>query len=286
MVDFQDFFHIIAVMNNKKLLHLTDIHLNFVNKQGLEAFCQNINRTNADCAVITGDISEAPTIVDHLRELERQINMPIFFVLGNHDYYRGSINEVRVDMEMRHHFKTNVEPNAAYWLPSCDFIPLSDKTAVVGHDGWYDGGYADWFTSDVQMVDYKIINEFKFYWHTEHYKLIRELAGEAANHIRRVLPLAFKKHDTVFVATHVAPYKENSVYMGQMSDKDWLPHFSSKLMGDAILDVMAEYPNKEAIVLCGHSHGSAVFKPTKNILCVTGYAEYRHPGIAGTFYYE
>jgi predicted MPP superfamily phosphohydrolase len=270
----------------KTLLHLTDIHLNFVHNERFLAFCRSVNETKADYVVITGDISEAPSIVQHMKDLEYNIHIPIFFVLGNHDYYHGSINEVRVDMDMRHHFKGNVEENAAYWLPACEFISLSEKTAIVGHDGWYDGGYADWFTSQVQMTDYRIINEFQSYYHNEHYDIIRGLAGEAANHIRKVLPLALEKHDHVFVATHVPPYRENAVYMGKISDDDWMPHFSSKLMGDAIVDVMKKYPNKEATVLCGHSHGSAVYKPINNVLCVTGFAQYKYPGISGTFQFD
>jgi predicted MPP superfamily phosphohydrolase len=49
----------------------------------------------ADCFAITGDIGEARSIERYLRLLESSLQRPIYFVLGNHDFYHGSIVLVR-----------------------------------------------------------------------------------------------------------------------------------------------------------------------------------------------
>ncbi len=45
--------------------------------------------------MISGDIAEATSIELILKEMASTIQKPIYFVLGNHDYYRGSINDLR-----------------------------------------------------------------------------------------------------------------------------------------------------------------------------------------------
>ena len=45
--------------------------------------------------LITGDIAEAPSLGDLLSDVASALRTPIYFVLGNHDFYRGSIPRVR-----------------------------------------------------------------------------------------------------------------------------------------------------------------------------------------------
>lgn len=271
-------------MIKKKLLHLTDIHLNFVHPAKFIHFVDKLNGINADHIIITGDITEAPVLESHLDLMASNVKTPMSFVLGNHDYYFGNIAEVRSLMNNKYKFRGVATNNSAYWLGACDFISLSDDVAVVGHDGWYDGGYANWFDSKLQMADYGVILDFKFLTsRVDLFTAIGDLAEDSANHIRRVLPLAFKEHKHVFLGTHVPPFRENSVYNGKISDDHWLPHFSSKYMGDAILEVMAAYPDKQLTVLCGHSHGSAIYNPLPNVVSITGKARYKYPDISGEY---
>ena len=44
---------------------------------------------------ISGDIGESHDVCHYLRKIEEIIEKPIYFVLGNHDFYRGSIAQVR-----------------------------------------------------------------------------------------------------------------------------------------------------------------------------------------------
>ena len=78
-----------------KLAWLTDIHLNYIDDKERENFCKEIVNTHCDGVLISGDIAEATSLVFILQEMANLLKKPIYFVLGNHDYYRGKINEVR-----------------------------------------------------------------------------------------------------------------------------------------------------------------------------------------------
>lgn len=144
-----------------KLVFLTDPHLNFIigkdkSPKLFEKFIDNISKHNPDGVLITGDISEASTIKEHLILLADNIPVPIYFVLGNHDFYYGSIQETRkVCRELM-----SVYPNLFY-LSSVGRVPLTEKTMLVGHDGWYDGLYSQFSENSVIMNDFYIIKEFK-----------------------------------------------------------------------------------------------------------------------------
>jgi len=264
------------------LIWTTDCHLNFLNDKQIKKFCNEILDYEPEGIVITGDISEAPTIEIHMRMLEMYLQKPIFFICGNHDYYKGSIIDTRKMLKEK--FNQN---STTKWLGNFPYISLSKNVALVGHDGWYDGRYSDYFKSNLDLHDYHCIKELigSFYYRVDQYETIGKLAQESAWHITKGIEKAFEKHNTVYVATHVAPFIENSrAPNGEISDKDWLPHFSSKYMGDAILNTMHKYNEEyKLIILCGHNHTFWESNPTNNVRCITGQADYGKPQICGVF---
>lgn len=282
-----------------RLVWSTDIHLNFVGIAQLTKFAGDIVAQKPDLVVLTGDLSEAPDLENHLRHLDILLkDIPVFFVCGNHDYYNGSIEAVRKVLRDKHtypevekgHDRVGLSSRVPWWLGSSGFIRLTDKTALVGHDGWYDGLYADWMKSRVDLNDYYCITELSPAQcpvrQLRHDK-IKALAQEAAEYVRTEMMAAFAAgHSTVYVATHVPPFRENACYNGKMSDDDWMPHFSSKVMGDMLMDVMMAHPEAHCTVLCGHSHGAAWHAPLSNLECHTGFARYRFPAYNDVFLIE
>ena len=267
-----------------KLSWITDCHLNFLHDIAITYFCKKVMKENPDAVVITGDISEADKIKRHLKLISSLIPVPLYFVCGNHDYYHGSIVDTR--MMLKQEFGSKAGGNAK-WLNEHGVITLAPNVALVGHDGWYDGRYGDYFASGLDMTDYHIIQELKgsFYHRTDQYDMIKTLATQAAKHFTKHVEKAFKTHDTVYFATHVPPFRENSRGPDRkLSDKDWLPHFSSKILGDAILDFMVGMPPEaKLVVLSGHTHTDWTHEPTSNIKSITGGARYRHPEVYRTF---
>lgn len=272
-----------------KLLHITDPHLNFSSAETIQRWCANIISHKPNAIVITGDIAESHILVDHLDALETSLGktFPIFFVLGNHDFYRGSISAVQATMKRLYTYENstslNLEPELG-WLDSSGVIRLTEKCALIGAGGWWDGGYANWFKSQLDMNDYYLIKELSgpvIQNRQERFDKLQLLSAESADYVRRQLQAAFDAgYKTVYVATHVPPFKESSVYNGKISDDTWLPHFSSKKMGEALTQVCLANPDKQATVLCGHTHGTSTYLALKNLTVLCGAAEYGNPGIA------
>ena len=73
----------------RRLAWLTDLHLNFVTPGHVDRLCRAVREAGADAVLLGGDIGEAPDVVEHLEGLDARLGLPIYFVLGNHDFYRG-----------------------------------------------------------------------------------------------------------------------------------------------------------------------------------------------------
>jgi len=270
------------------LVWTTDTHLNFLSLEKILKFCKSIRERKPDAVVLTGDITESPLLLHHLLVLEKELSpAPVFFVCGNHDYYHASIAEIRQILTEKYSYPEENKgslKSGAYWLGSSGVIPLTDSIALVGHDGWYDGCYSNYFASSLVMNDYHLISELCQLQQQVRYDEINRLARESAGYIRDNLQKAFMDgFKTVYVATHVPPFPENTLYNGKISNEDWLPHFSSKKMGDMLLDVAQNNPDKNIILLCGHAHGKADYQPLNNLRCYTGEAKYKYPAVNNVF---
>ena len=257
---------------------LTDPHLNFLTEDKVQQFLQSLARRTPDTLLITGDIAEAPTLLSYLDQIHAAISCPIYFVLGNHDYYFGALRDVRqrVAEFCRHHPRM-------IWLTERDAEELAPGVGVVGHDGWADARLGDYVRSLVTMHDHHLIAELAGLSKADRWPVLRALGDEAAAHLRRVLPQALQCYPHVFVLTHVPPMREACWYQGQISDDEWLPHFTCAAAGEVIRQVLAAFPQRRCTVLCGHTHSPGECQPLPNLRVLTGAAEYGAPGIAGEF---
>ncbi len=276
--------------DNKHILWLTDLHLDHLiltsvsggprlDEHRVHQFCKHLNNniTGSTTAgiVITGDISEDPYICTHLGWLDEYVtkDVPIWFVLGNHDFYFGGFKETREKVNRFCKGKSRL-----HHLPVSGVIKITENTALIGHEGWFDGGYANWFNNSVGMADYEYIREFKWQDRTVIFDRMQEQALEFVKHIGNSSK-DVKSYKNLLVATHIPPWRENAVYQGQISNDMWMPCFSSKKSGDSLLALATNNPQTNITVLCGHSHGSAEHHVTKNMVCYTGFAKYGFPSI-------
>lgn len=83
-----------------QLAWLTDIHLDFLGDIDIDRFFSDVASTGADGVLVSGDIGQARTWEAGLCRMARRLERPIWFVLGNHDYYGGSVAEVRGRAEL------------------------------------------------------------------------------------------------------------------------------------------------------------------------------------------
>ena len=258
------------------LAWLTDLHLNFVELDCVDDLCRRVRDEGADAVLISGDIAEAPGVEAYLQLLDRQIDRPIHFVLGNHDFYRGGIGEVRARVAAFCARRPGI-----HWLSQETMIELTPETGLIGHDGWADGRLGDHAGSDVLLNDFFLIEELAELEPETRLERLHALGDQAADHFRSTLPEALRRYRRVIALTHVPPFREACWYQGQISADAWLPHFACKAVGDALVDVMSAHPDRELIVLCGHTHSAGDAWILPNLRVFTGAADYGRPGIEG-----
>jgi len=257
---------------------LTDIHLNFLRPVQLEKFYQQIKDTEPNCILISGDLTEAPRLQYTLQQFEARLPYPIYFVLGNHDFYGASIEDVH---SLVH--ELTCDSKTLHWLNESGVVELAPNVGLFGHDGWSDGRYGNYTASKVMLNDYLAIRDFVGMTKTQRLELLNQLGDTAADFVNHWLPIALARYDHVFFMTHVPPFQESCWHEGQIFDNNWLPHFASKAVGDMLLKVMRDYPKKKLTVLCGHTHGRGEVHIQDNLLVMTGGAEYSHPEVQRVF---
>lgn len=260
-----------------RLAWATDVHFEFATVDDVVVFCERVIALAPEALLLTGDIAQASTIERYLRALDRALPVPVYFVLGNHDYYHGSIQEVRSAV-------AGVVADSTHltWMSDVDFVPVSDQTALVGHDGWADGRFGDFSSSKVLLNDYRLIRELTDLSPEARLATLRALGDQAAAHFRRALPLAFAEHRRVVALTHVPPFAEATWYRGRIADPEWLPHFGARAVGDVFLEVMDAHPDRELLVLCGHTHTGGSVQVRPNLRVIVGTAEYGKPALQET----
>ena len=266
-----------------RLAWATDIHANFVDPGTWHRFLDSLDE-QADAVAISGDIAESRDVGDYLQAIERRLQRPIYFVLGNHDFYRGSITATREVVAQLARGSEHL-----VYLTTEDIVELTPNTALIGHDGWADARLGDFDRSDVILNDYHLIEELR-HWQPGHVldkqrlrTALEALGDEAALHLEQSLAAAAAKYRHIIAVTHVPPFREAAWYDGRASDDDFLPHFASKAAGDALLRVMESHPQCDLLVLCGHTHGGGECRPLTNLRVLTGEAEYGAPQIQQVF---
>jgi 3',5'-cyclic AMP phosphodiesterase CpdA len=258
----------------KRIAWTTDIHLNFLTRAEIATFFGAIRAARPDAILVGGDIAEADSIEEYLTVVDELVDVPVYVVLGNHDFYKGSIADVRRRVAARSTRWEHVR-----WLPTQDVVELSPRAALVGHDGFYDARLGDVWRSFVSLSDFVLIHELMFLGKRERIAKLADLADEAASFVRDALARAFARYEQVVVLTHVPPFRDACWYDGAISGDDWLPYFTSKAMGDALLDAASARPDRKLLVLCGHTHGSGYARVRPNVEAFTGHAEYGAPEI-------
>ncbi len=253
---------------------LTDIHLNFLESAEVERFWEQVAEGRPDAVLLGGDVAEAPSVVDYLAQMSNWLPCPVYFVLGNHDYYRGSIGKVRQQASALCESRANL-----HFLTGSGPFELSPSVGLVGDDGWADARLGDYERSLVMMYDYRLIDELSGMSKAQRWPVLRELGDAAARHVSEALPQALERYPQVWLLTHVPPFREACWYQGQISNDEWLPHFTCLAVGQAVLKIMREYPQRQLTIFCGHTHSSGECRPLDNVRVVTGQAEYGAPTV-------
>ncbi len=257
-----------------KFAWLTDIHLEFLNELKIIDFFEKIAAQNFSGLFLTGDISNSYNLIFHLRLISKLINIPIYFILGNHDYYgdKISITKKKVAKLVKH-------SENLFWLPQHGIIKLSKKTCLIGHGGWADGRLGNYSESTVILNDYIRIKDFSTQKVEGRLFLLNQLGDEAAAYLKCILLKATDNYRNIILLTHVPPFKEACWHNGNISNDNFLPHFTCKAVGDGLKIIMNKNPENQLTVLCGHTHSAGHAQILSNLQVKTGGANYGVPEI-------
>jgi predicted phosphohydrolase len=285
----------------------TDWHLDHLSHKQLSEFMKVIASNESDVLILTGDISNADRLNNHLGLINQASPVPVYFVLGNHDYYGSSSMEATQALAGSHGYKSKL----AYLDNSAPF-QLDWRTWLVGVGGWADGRAGNFMKSKIWINDYSSIPDLAIYRNEksgllQHLKdqkdekelkkqvtsikrsilrHIKELGKKQANVLRRQLKKLPEKAEHVLVATHVPPWQEAAWHGGTASDDDWAPHFACVSTGEVLKEFMEENLDRTMTVLCGHTHGHGEVDILPNLKCITqascedGRDKYEEPWIS------
>ncbi len=112
-----------------RLAWATDVHLDSVDLPDVEAFCARVRAADVAALLLSGDIAEADSLGRWLTYLDSQLELPIHFVLGNHDYYGSDVTTVRG-------LVSSLENPKLSYLPATGPVQLTPEVTLVGHGGW------------------------------------------------------------------------------------------------------------------------------------------------------
>jgi len=255
---------------------------------------KKIHNSFGDAVIITGDIGSFDKNVRYLELLEKEIQKQIYFVLGNHDSYYGSFNELHKNMK-------TLTANSKYlkWMNVSGIVKLTPNTCLVGHDGFYDGrngsyfGYVnstEWMPShydeQFEMNDFHLIDEIKWRKTREDkLKYFNFLGDKSAKYFKYYINKAAKTYKNVLAITHVPPFVEVSKHNNLTSSIYSLPFYSCKALGDTLLELKTKLPNNKIVMFCGHCHSPAEMHQ-KNLHVYVAGAKYREPEIYNIIHIE
>ena len=252
-----------------------DLHLEFLSPEKFDLFLQSLRDVRADGLLICGDISTSPRLRQNLIALST-IGKPVYFVCGNHDYYRGSFKKTSdlVGSTCREH-------RGLRWLSLAEIIPLTSTTALMGHEGWGDGRGGLGVRTSIGMNDFVLIEDLRTLEREQLFAKLEALGRASARYAEDVIARAARRFDHLIFATHVPPFVEAARYQGAPTSPDFLPFYVNVSLGEALLRLARAMPTKRFEVLCGHTHGAFEYDAAPNLKVRVAGASYGNPKVEG-----
>jgi predicted MPP superfamily phosphohydrolase len=260
----------------KNIAWATDTHFEIATDKQFKKFIDSAREY--DALIITGDIAQATSWQHYMHKVAKKLApMPVFFILGNHDIYFS-------DLVSEHDKLLSITIDNLHPLTIMPPYIINDEIAIVGHQNWWDGGYSEEKTGLLDRTfmfqDYSLIENLKYFVNQEQrFICLKGMSEAATTIIIEKLTLAFEKVDRVILAVHVPPFKENCTHFGLPMTNNFLSHFSSKILGDALYFLMRSMPNKKLVVLSGHTHEETLYSPLPNLTSRTSKANLLKPRV-------
>lgn len=258
-----------------RLAWITDPHFNHCPLVAWDRLVDQVRRSGCDCVILSGDISEGDDVVFQLRRFADATERSIHFVLGNHDFYHGSVARTRAAVRA-----ATAEHPLLNYLSESPPIVVADRVAMVGVDGWGDATVGDYEGSTVRLNDFRLIDDFYSADPATWKSLLGDLGRDSADRLRSAVGEVIGKVQRLIVVTHVPPFRQACWYQGHTTDDNWAPFFVSGQCGEVLLEIADAHPDVMIEVLCGHTHSGGSARLRNNLIVSTAGAEYGSPTVA------
>ncbi|TWT72877.1 metallophosphoesterase family protein [Allorhodopirellula solitaria] len=255
--------------SSPRLAWITDPHFDHATLETWRCWAEELIALAPDALIVTGDISEDEDVAYQLEYLAETFERPIYFVLGNHDFYGKSIGSTRQGI-----IAVARDSEQLHYLTDEGPVFLSPEAVLIGDDGWGDASEGDYAGSTVRLSDFDRIADFRPDA-PETWQAILQREGLASSERLAVKMAGLPEQARhVLIATHVPPFRQACWYEGHVTDDNWAPFFVCGQMGRVLQDAAKANPDRQFTVLCGHTHhdGDAVILP--NLFVHTGYSRY------------
>ncbi len=264
-----------------KLVWISDLHLDHLESKDPGALMRleaALEEEGAAHILLGGDIADSRCFETGLKHLLDVTRCSISFVLGNHDYYFGSVADVR-------RRAAALQIPGLQWLPKTGVVELNKDTALIGHGGWGDAHRGD-MENFILLTDYAAIKELadtinhEDFWINGFRKRsaliskLRQLGEEASKSLKYNLDKAAGRYKRILILTHVTPFVETCTYRDRPGSEQGFPGFLWDCMGILLKSAAAEYPETEFLVLSGHTHEDSYARVASNIRAWSSPAEY------------
>src|SRR5258708_1792452 len=219
---------------------------------------------------LTGDISHSGfTLIDDLEFIAKRIGRPLYFTMGNHDFWFSSFEKVSNQL-------TSIckkYPNLV-WIDRAGVVPLNDEAALIGQMGWYsaDQGNPEYIK---YTFDWFMIEDFrKLKTWNQRFELFRELAKKDAEKLANKLEEAIETYKTVYALTHFGGWPEGSRHNSIISEEFWKPYNTNSYLGPALEKVMEKHKKRRLYLFSGHVHSAATLHINRCIEARVGRGSY------------
>lgn len=242
----------------------TDIHLNYFSDEYISNFGKSLAKDyKAKGLIISGDISLGNKLERNLKTLSDAVQMPIYYVLGNHDYWYSSFAEIDALVDRLSSDSGLIDLNKS-------IVKINDSTALTGFTGWYDCKFGK-INPEVKMSDWIKISD---YLDQDYLNVSINRSNKYLDFKDRLSTIKDSGFDNQIIVTHFPPFEK--LIKGKKEAK---PFYGSSIAGDTLLSIKNQY--SKIVCLSGHTHNRATYQ-VGNLSCYVGEACRGKPSLAGT----
>lgn len=237
-------------------LWLTDLHVDRLSKVQHQELINKISAAGAEQIWLTGDIGDPPFNWQFLETLLKRLDVPIYFVLGNHDYYHQSIADMRTQA-----WQLTCEFEHAYYLTMTHPIVRGDMM-LTGVDAWAN-------TNDIPLKartwDAEAIDNWAALSLSELQQAMNVQAQEDAKHLRLQCEQGItKRTKNVYLLTHIPPLHAVQSDKAKPLQNDRSVFYSCAL-ADVLTDLQKDYPTIAFHIYSGHVHKTFQYQISENM---------------------